>query len=209
MPLSLPTSCARISIEGGYGGVTFANVFHVGTTSIDPPDTSDLDDLANAVADAYHDNFMPLMWHTALLTQASIQFMTLSDILISSVVSRSDTGSMTGTAAPSSLAGVVSWSISEAYRGGHPRTYIGALEDGQVQDINHLTSTYVSGLDSAAGGFLSDVNGYTSSAWLDVGLGIVRTVRSRVILDPPEIALITGHRVSSRIRTQRRRLNPH
>lgn len=211
MPPTLPLNVARIAVEGGYGGTTFANVFHFAVNASAEPDTSTLDDLANQVGDAYHTNLMPLMWHTCVLTQVSLQILwgTSPGIMLSTVVSRSDAGSKTGTAAPSSLAGVISWSIAEAYRGGHGRTYMGGLEEGDLADINHVTGSYVTAANAAAAGFTSDMNAFDDTHWDSTVFGIVRTRRSKLLLDPPEFAPITGHRVSNRIRTQRRRLNPH
>lgn len=208
MPIpTLPAGCARVAINGGYGGTKFTNIFHFAVVLAGSITTPILEDLANQCADAYASHFMPSMFHTCQLESAYINYLG-ETTLYSAVVARDNTGSLTGTAAPSSLAGVISWNVAEAYRGGHGRTYLGGLEDGSVLDINHVTGDYVDGLVTGAGAFMDDMNAWTSDDWSATVFGIVRTQRRKALLNPPEFAPITGFRVSNRIRTQRRRLNP-
>lgn len=120
------------------------------------------------------------------------------------------------TAAPGSAAGpalpnlatcaVVNWRIDQYYRGGKPRTYLPGLASSFTTDFVHLTTAQLAAYQTAAGGFLQDMNALTAGAITNVKLGTVSFVQKKDWRNPPVFFPYNGSSIRSVLGTQRKRL---
>jgi hypothetical protein len=99
----------------------------------------------------------------------------------------------------------ISWSISDRYRGGHPRTYLPGIDGTFVTGGRLLTTAGHTAYLNAAAGFLTNMNAMTAggSSWQ---MCCVRYFSQHQLLANPLVRTITGQSVHGRIDTQRRRL---
>lgn len=111
-----------------------------------------------------------------------------------------------GTAAgvlPSQVAALVSWTIAQRWRGGHPRTYLPWVGNGAIQsaDPNLLNTSIVSGMVTNITNLQNDMAGSGV-------LGGQSQVVFRFRDDPAKAALweIAEFTVQSELATQRRRI---
>lgn len=179
------------------------NIFHLGYSG-GPPSNATLATLLgllDPLIDAYLTTFM----HTAA-THASTELIDLSSSTGAVETSAPGTaGGNVGTLAPLSVAAVTSWIVSRRYRGGHPRTYMGALSDSQLNPPQLLNGTFETNWQTAANVFMAGVNALVGTLpGCTLGAVSYRTAnapRVTPIFEP----FIFG-RVHSRIDSQRRRL---
>jgi hypothetical protein len=196
---------ARVSVVGTSAGVNIVNVFHVASVS-GSWSQLDVNALATGMRAAFVNRFL-----SSLSTSYLLNTVTATDL--SSINGRTGTatGSTpgtggTGTSVPNSLAVVVSWQIARHYRGGHPRTYLGALATAILLNQTTFTSTFVSSLQTNANSFLNDVPQIVLPSGTTGFLVAVHRRLNGALLTPPQTSAITGAAVDNRLDTQRRRL---
>jgi hypothetical protein len=170
------------------------------------PNAAQVLGLSNAVAAAFRTRFGPQMvvtWHST--NQRTVLF---RDADTEIGVDGADTGS--GTAAGSTFAPqacyLINWSIVGTYRGGHPRTYLSGTNDSDCLGDGSIASSRQTGLTTAAGNFLGDVNALAPSGFTDVKLGTFRFFRHHSAVDPPVFEPFLGGACAPLIATQRRRV---
>jgi hypothetical protein len=112
-----------------------------------------------------------------------------------------------GGTVPASAACCITWRIARHYRGGHPRTYLGPLGSTAIGSARNLAGGFVTALQTAAGGFLTDCNAITTGG-KSFKLICVHRFRNGVQLPVPAVDLIDAAAVDTRIDSQRRRLGP-
>lgn len=118
-----------------------------------------------------------------------------------------DTGGIPGDSEAAQVAAVVSWPIARHHRGGHPRNYIGGLNDADLATVATLTSDFRSDLQAGYVNFQSTVDGL-EIAGNPVKMGVVSFQNNRAwraegvffpFLGAPTVRELLG--------TQRRRLS--
>jgi hypothetical protein len=173
----------RVDINGNYGGAPWTNVFWVLTTGYDLADGADLAALLTDFLGSYLTNFMGGTSTANNLTSAhGVLFQTSTEV--EATVSSAHAGSDGGTIAPASASVLLSWSIASYYRGGKPRNYIGGQVSSALAGPHEWTSGHVAYMTAAGAGFLSDVNGFTTTHLLTVTLGVLRRMSGGVPLTP-------------------------
>jgi len=118
------------------------------------------------------------------------------------------TGNQGEEALPANVALCISWQLSQRYRGGHPRTYIAGIAEGQQQDnVSWKTSTTQAARDFA-NTFHQAVNSIAHGNFSSCHLGTVSFQRHKEWRTPSLFRdFVPGAAgVDSRIDSQRRRL---
>lgn len=197
----------RIAISGLYPPAHWTNVFYVFGSEVGTPVYSELQALSDGVLGAYGDNFAAVAndnWQ--LVGAESVWYWTGGPTRVFSsttVIGEADLGD----ALPANVAVGISWRQALSYRGGHPRTYLCGISQGQLDDVTRLGGVAQGNFQSAAEGFLSDVNALTPGASIgDVELGTVSFVNDGDWRLTPIFLSYLGASVDLRIDTQRRRL---
>lgn len=202
MPTLLPPSCFRFGIAGTYAGGDWSNVFHALANVIGSPTDDELATVGDTVLDNFATTIGSLMCHTALISECRLEYMD-DDVLRSAFSAAADNGGDSGSGTVNSLSAVISWKTHEAWRGGHPRTYVAAMPEAALLDTQHVTDTYRSSCVDAGTAYWESFLGISTDAIDGLTLGCVRTTP-----DLHFAGFLSVPTVSNRIRTQRRRLNP-
>ena len=198
------TDVVKIQANGTYNGGKFANIFHVkysGTT----PTVADLTTFANSFATQLTSGPCVGMDSTATYTELILTDLT-SVSSARAIVAISKAGTHVATAGmPTQVSFVVGWTIARRYRGGHPRTYIAAQDQGNMANgINWITA-WVTTVQNAMNSFLSGVNAITLGG-ATVQLGCVEYSTGHVLLTTGIFEPFSAAVGRVRICTQRRRL---
>lgn len=209
MPALAPvTGVARVVCHGTANGNSVVNVFHINNgpgAGIAYTQTG-INSLATSIAGLYRTRFMPLM--NALYSGDEVTATDLSSptgVVGTAVITTASGAS--GATIPASAACCVTWKILRHYRGGHPRTYIGPLGTAAFESPTSLASTFVTSMQSAASGFMSDVAALTIEARTQKLVCVHRQVDG-VQLATPLVDTIIAAAIDSRIDSMRRRLGP-
>lgn len=202
---ALPNAIAiiRAAVTGTVNGAPFQNVFHVQYTGA-APSVANLGAFCSALGGAWDDNFSPLCPTTVELTGVDAQDLT-TPLAASAVAVTPATATRAGTAMPNNVAACITWHINVRYRGGHPRTYLPAGVIADVLGGNRWTDAFVNDANTAADGFLTDVNAITTGG-ITYKLVCLSYTRDKVALAVPVPYTIQSGLVDHRPDTQRRRL---
>jgi hypothetical protein len=194
----------KLTIVQSLAGVSVYNVLHANASIVEGYSTSELNALATAVRAAWVTNVIPLQASTLTLTDV------IADDLSSDTGGRGiATGSTAGTGAgstnPASVCVCWSWKIANRYRGGHPRTYIGAIPNSANSNANTMSSTARNAHAAAAAAVRTAVNAAPVGAgtWI---LGCLSYYSGGAIRPLPLFRIYTGVSVDDRFDSQRRRL---
>jgi hypothetical protein len=201
-----PDNTVRVSIAGLEQAVNMANVFwcQIGVSATPP--ITDLDAWLNSFANAYKTNFLPRIAAEYSLQQAQAHLFLPGNAAETSLVAI--TGSGTGGAlgsAVQSTSKVISWQISDYYRGGKPRTYLPCCPGAHIVNASDLTSAEITALITAAQAFRTAVNALTQGTITTTQLGTVSFRRGNAEVTP-SFKPYTGAKVHPKVGTQRRRL---
>ena len=208
MPALQPVShVCQVSILGLLAGVASNNVIHVGASAGggDFFSQADVDAIAVGVRAAYASHFLTGMSNQFTLGTVIAKDLT-SDTAPQAFISGSTVGSVNATPLPSNVAMCISWAISRRYRGGHPRTYLSGLPDGQQSSPNTWSTTAITNFSNFAAGFMNDINTIAVGATGHAQLVTVHRMKNKIVLIPPTVDVITDSAIDSRLDSQRRRL---
>jgi hypothetical protein len=205
-PKRPPNNAVRVALAGTLYSTTWVNRFWLNITPSGTPTAANILSLSNSVSAAFRTRFGPSLGnHWTLATQRTVWY---KDSTTEIAVDGSDTGSGTLTGAPEAAqcAYLINWAISGSYRGGHPRTYLSGVNTEGLNDVNTLTTTRRAALNTAAAGFLADVNALTPTNISAVQLGTFRFFRNHAAVDPPVFEPFLSGGASNFLATQRRRI---
>jgi hypothetical protein len=190
------SDCVRVSIKGTQPAGTFANIFH----AIDLGSLSSAEDVAQAVLDTFCADMMTHV--TAQWVVTGADFVDLSTL-------SGDSGSITptggpkageagGFGAPPNVAYLIKWNATGGRSQRSGRTYLGGVDEDQVQTNGDLTSGLQTNIQD-------DVDAWQVSL---TSAGAALVINSKTGEGDYEPRTITGGLAQSRVATQRRRLRP-
>ena len=121
----------------------WANVFHATFTGASPSFAT----LSTIATDLSNEWSAPNSIQTLQTADTFLTKITVTDLTTDMGAEGVWEGSIQGTNGEDPLPGnvctLVSYQISRRYRGGHPRTYLNAGGDGNLQDMSHWNTGYV------------------------------------------------------------------
>jgi hypothetical protein len=200
------TGVARVVVSAQASGVNVVNVLHVANniSSRRSYTPAGIVSLTSALAGLWSTHLQPHIsagWGNATITCTD-----LTDALGPAATQAiAGSGGSAGTAAPNSVAACITWRIARHYRGGHPRTYIGPINNTAINNPTTLQGTYVTALQNAANAFRAAVAGVSVETYPQT-LVCVHRVRNGANIVPPDVDEITSGSVDTRIDSMRRRL---
>jgi hypothetical protein len=197
-------SVARFAVSGTNQGQKWVNIFHSRYTNV-PADTPTMNAICQAVHTAYLNAFTTLWSPNCVLITVDGQDLSSRQ---GAVGTFSLTHPGTGAAVQEMAVQValcLSWSITDRYRGGHPRTYLPGINGADVTGGRLLTTAGHTAYLNAAAAFLTNMNAIAAgaSSWQ---MCCVRYFSQHMLLANPLVRVIGGQSVHGRIDTQRRRL---
>lgn len=200
-----PVGTARVAISGhGLGGNPWVNVFWLNLTATTHV-IADLKSVIDSMVAAYATRLGAFSTSNFIQTGAKASWLYASGNVLEYSGSYSNAGSHSGSNGPDAICSVINWSISDYYRGGHPRTYLPGPDTSDVLTGNSLASSFQSALATAANSFITDVNALTHGGISAAALGTVRFASANAWLSPPVFRAYNAANVRQKLGTQRRR----
>jgi hypothetical protein len=115
-------------------------------------------------------------------------------------------GTHAGGASPANCACVLSWGIHRRYRGGHPRTYLGAIPLTAYATERQFTAAYVALALGNTNAFRAGFPLASGGAYGNIRFGSLSYFTAGAIRPVPVFDEITSSHVNTRPDSQRRRL---
>lgn len=194
--------------------VPWLNKFFVRYTGA-APTAADLDTYALNVMGDLVTNLTPLQSSAVALTEVEATDLASSTGAVG-VFSATTAGTRTGTYNPNSAAVLASWHVARHYRGGHPRTYVIAgsdtdIDTGTLWNAGFTTAVHTA-LLAMVTSMLTAAGAFTPSAHVNVsyfgGAPTDPITHKSIPRVSPQVDVISpsGVTVSLKIASQRRRL---
>jgi hypothetical protein len=195
-------------VHGLMGGVPWANTFWVRNGGGQSPAASDFANMTSAFRARWVARFIEHITTGATIEGCNGLYYGALGLELGFNDPHVDTGSMSGSVLPSQVATGVSWAIQQAYKGGHPRTYLPPPAQTALLSPRLFNPSFTSSVTGAANGFHADVNAIASGNFSDAHLGVVSFVHEKAWRSPPVFRDFSPGKaaVDQRIDTQRRRL---
>lgn len=201
-----PVGTARVAFSGhGDAGNPWVNVFWLNLTATTHV-AADLNNVLNTIATSYGTQFEPLWNNPTFFTQAKASWIYSAGNVIDTAITYSGGGSGGAGVATDATCTLINWSISDYYRGGHPRTYLPGTPDAKITNGRNLDTTYATNVATAANAFLTAANAASHGGITACALGTVRFASGNAWLSPPVFRAYNAATVSPIVATQRRRL---
>lgn len=207
-PLAQAARCElQYTVTDESGGHVPANIFYL-SFGMAGVTAAELVTLATSIATNWNGNIAPLVHSDCALTQVTVTMIDGTETQGIWTGSHSGTNGTTSLMPPS-VAACVSWQIARAYRGGHPRTYLPGMAQGNMVGTgwNLFTAAYATAVADDWDAFLLSVNTLTIAGG-SVSMG---TVSYRTGNAPRAVPVFFGYvqggtRCNTRLASQRRRL---
>jgi hypothetical protein len=203
-PLAPVAQTIALKVAGTKLSAPWNNVFHVKYTGSQPTSVQ-IDALCNSFLAAYIAQFAPTMDTDTTIDSVSGADLTSQTASIGVSSGAGANGSLVGPTLTAQVALVVSWQINLRYRGGHPRTYFPSGTVDVVVGGRTWSASILTLMDTAAGAFITAVNGITTGA-NSYALSVVSRQSATLLRPTPFVLPVIGHAVHTRVDTQRRRL---
>lgn len=185
-----------------------ANIMYLQWSPPLTPTVSELQTVANAALASWGARFKTFCYSSLVWDSAVVTMIDGSEVQVSST-GAAVAGIATNRAVPDNVAAVVSWPISSAYRGGHPRSYIMGLDTGTLAggtSTNQLAVSVAQSIAADAAGFIGDML-VTAIGGSDTVVGTVSYVRNKTPrVTPVFFPYGIVPKVNTRLGSQRRRL---
>lgn len=185
-----------------------ANVLYCNFSPAYSPSASDLVTLANGALAHWGGRFSSVMNNSAEYFQCTA---TLIDGTETQGISTGPAvhGALNNVPMVASASPCVSWHISAAYRGGHPRSYLPftdtAIMDNGTLSTNKISPTFAASIAAEAALFLTDMNGVLIGGSV-TNIGTVSYYRGKALRPTPVFYPYgSAVRCNTRIASQRRR----
>lgn len=199
-----PPGFTRVRIQGTGGDSAWGFGFWLQTAGT--PGSGDLDDLAQAIHEAFVDRLMGSLGTDFHVTETVVTYYRTVDA-IQGTYAHSDAGGQTGTTIPASAAMVLNWTIASHYRGGKPRTYLPGLKASAMTNDSQWDPAASSDVHDAAVLFLTDVNALSAGGITSVIMGCLHFFSAGVALVPPTFSGYSGLIARGKIGSQRKRIS--
>ena len=181
----------------------WANVLHWKWSGAAPTEAS-LNAFCGDVASNWNSFLIPIQ--NEAVTQTAVTAVDLtSDTGASGAYEAINTGALTGDQLPGGIAVLAQYSVGLRYRGGHPRQYLQAGQQGDLNDQSTWTSDFVASCGTAWGDFLTNTSGLTIEG-MTIGAQVIVSYYTALARREDSLTLpVTFTGISATIASQRRR----
>jgi hypothetical protein len=189
-------------------GVTWANTFWVRNGAGQAPTAADFFLVTDSVRQFWVTYFIEHIGTGATVEGANGLYYGADGLDLGTDVPHVDTGSQSGSVLPSQVSTGISWTVQQAYKGGHPRTYLPPPAQTALFSTRLFNPSHANACAGAANNFHQAVNQISRGNFSDAHLGTVSFVLRKQWRTPPVFRDFVPGRagVDQRVDTQRRRL---
>jgi hypothetical protein len=182
----------------------FQNVFHVLGQAALTPTSSQLNTFAAAFLTAYANAFKTLILVNNQVKQCDVT--TLDGIGVKGIATGTTACTAAAPGLPPQCAVALSWVSYGYYRGGKPRTYLGAQPNAILINPfdSQIAPANATAIKTAGQGFLTAVNALTIGS-VPIALGYVQYFKDYAMLTTPIFRAFSDVKVHERLDSQRRR----
>lgn len=180
------------------------NVFWINITATTHV-VADLKSVVDSMVASYATNMMGQTAGSFHQTQAKASWLYASGQVLEYTGSYSNTGTGGTALGTDAACYVVNWSITDYYRGGHPRTYVPGVVGSNCTNGRSLTGGAQSNVANNATTWMNAVNALTHGGISAVALGTVRFASGNAWLSPPVFRAYQSASCRPVLGTQRRR----
>lgn len=210
---NVPLNVVRVAVLGTYGDTTWVNTFWLQCGGSSSPTGTQMNAFAHSFLASYNSRLVPHRSTSLSSVECIMDWNDGAGNQVAGTDATSAAGAASGSALPASTACVISWRISQRYRGGHPRTYLGGIPASALNQVNNFASSFVSNVQTDVNNFFADINALTPAPFTSVVLGTLRQfarggseTTPKTFLNPPVFVGYLSGIVKPGVATQRRRL---
>jgi hypothetical protein len=201
-----PAHTVRVALSGSLWSHKWVNVWWLSTPSASGVTTNDMKTLADGIAAAWATNVAPVVHTGITLTQVSLEYFPGDGTVLDYVGTYSTVGSRGTGPQDAACSTVVDWVISAYYRGGHPRSYIGAPASADISNGSDLSSAFLTACATGMNAFRNAVNALAPTTIGTVTMGTVSFVTNHAYRGTALFRAYTSVKIRSKIGSQRRRI---
>lgn len=203
-----PAHVGRFSVHGLQSGVPWANTFWLRNGAFAQVSAADFFTVTDDVRQLWVTFFIEHVGTGATVEGCNGLYYGATGLDLGADVPHVDTGSQSGSVLPSQVSTGISWTVQQAYKGGHPRTYLPPPSQSALLSTRLFNPSHASAVTNAANNFHNAMNQIHHGDFSDSHLGTVSFVHEKAWRTPPVFRdYVPGKAgVDQRIDTQRRRL---
>jgi hypothetical protein len=194
----------KLAVQGTSSDLRWENVLHYVYGGA-PPSLPSVTGLAEAMFNEYVDAIIPLTSDDASIDQVVVTDLSSSSSNVGTYGTATP-GSAGGETLPASVAVLASYPVTLRYKGGHPRSYIFAGVQADLQDQSNWTSAFITEITDAWGNFIATPVGDTISGTTYTSQCAVSYRSADAYRETPVVMPITGFTILAPIASQRRRM---
>jgi hypothetical protein len=206
-PLPDVANVVKIRLIGQNMGHPWVNVLHAKYTG-GTIDSVAMSSMATSIRTAWGTNLAP-----QFITNSSLQTVECTDIASRTGAQGTDSVGVTGTdataGASAAVAACVTLVIARRYRGGHPRVYLSGVNASKFTSGSTWGPGVANAYATAFGAFRTAINALSSggATWQLCSVSYFHKVGGlEAYKVPPDVDVITGVKMHTRIDSMRRRL---
>src|SRR5215471_15175617 len=207
VPQRGPDGSVRVAVSGLISGENWSNIFWCNLTGGNSATQADLDSWTNAFYSAYATNICPLIVTSVSATNCVATLFQNTTQALHTVVSANHPGTNADALMLEiSASQVISWTHSQYYKGGKPRTYVPGIGTTFTTDGKTLTAARVTAIAAAGNSFHTAVNALSSGTITQTQHGFCRFMSGGNPFPVGQFFPINGAKAHPRIGSQRGRL---
>jgi hypothetical protein len=203
-PFTPVPGVVKVITTGTSSDLRWANVLHYIYGGA-PPSEPSVAGLAQAMFTSYTADISPLSH-----ADTSVDLVTVIDLSSASsnvgAYGAPNPGSAGGEVLPASVAVLASYPVTLRYKGGHPRSYIFAGVQSDLQDMSNWTSAFITEITSAWGNFINTPVGDTIGGTTYTSQCAVSYRSGDAFRETPVVMGISDFLITAPIASQRRRM---
>ena len=202
----IPPGFAKVVLSGTLYNHRWVNVFYLQITTGGVVTVNDLQTVANGIASSWNTRIRPSLDNVCVLTGVQIIYVPSVGNEVVFQGTYTYTGAGNDHVSDAGAAYVIDWTISAAYRGGHPRSYWPGVINAYVTNGSDITAAGLTALNTAATNFRNDINVLTATNITAVVMGTLSFASGKVWRGTPIFRAYNSNKVRNKLGSQRRRI---